>query len=222
MFIGHFGVGLGAKKAAPRVSLGTLFIAAQFLDLLWPTFLLLGIERVAINPPGTSTVPLNFVYYPWTHSLLMAMVWGVVVGGIYFAIRKNGRAAIVLFFGVVSHWVLDLFVHHPDLPLVPGGKTFVGWSLWDHPGLELPIELAIFVIGLVLYLRTTSAKDAIGKFGPWLIALLLVAIQMGNEFGPPPASVTAIAWFAELQWLFVAFAYWVDRHRIVRHLDSEE
>ena len=80
MFIGHFGVGLGAKKAAPSISLGTLFLAAQFLDLLWPTFLLLGWERVKIQPGMTVMTPLNFTHYPLSHSLLMACIWGVLFG----------------------------------------------------------------------------------------------------------------------------------------------
>lgn len=213
MFSGHFGLGLGAKKAAPAISLGTLFIGVQFLDLLWPTFLLLGIERVEINPLGTSHVPLNFVYYPWTHSLLMAIVWGIVVGGIYYALRKNSRNSIILFFCVLSHWVLDLFVHHQDLPLVPGVNAFLGWKLWDYPGIELPLELLIFIIGLLLYLRVTSAKDSIGKYAPWGFAVFLLAIHLANVLGPPPPSVTAIAWAGQLQWLFVALAYWIDRHR---------
>ncbi len=216
MFIGHFGVGLGAKKAAPRVSLGTLFLAAQFLDLLWPTFLLIGIERVAINPPGTSHVPLDFTYYPWSHSLVMVLLWSLVVGGIYYAVRRNARGAIVLGALVLSHWVLDLFVHHADLPLAPGGATFAGWALWDYPALELPIELAIFLIGLIVYQRTTTPRDRTGKLALLVLTVFLVAVHLANVLGPPPPSVEAIAWVGQSQWLIVALGYWVDRHRVPR------
>lgn len=213
MFVGHFGLGLSGKKVAPSISLGTLFLGVQFLDLLWPTFLLLGIERVEINPPGTSQVPLDFVYYPWTHSLLMAIIWGVVVGGIYYVVRRNLRNTMILFFCVVSHWLLDLFVHHQDLPLIPGVNAFLGWKLWDYPGIELTLELAIFTVGFILYLRSTAPRDSIGKFAAWGLAIFLLAIHLANVLGPPPPSVTTIAWAGELQWLFVAMAYWVDRHR---------
>ena len=119
MFIGHFGVGLGAKKAAPSVSLGTLFLASQFLDLLWPTFILLGWEHVKIEPGITKMTPLNFTDYPLSHSLLMAVVWGILFGAIYFLIKRNYRGALIVGLCVVSHWILDLLVHIPDLATLP-------------------------------------------------------------------------------------------------------
>ena len=131
MFIGHFGVGLGAKKAAPGISLGTLFLASQFLDLLWPTLLLFGWEHVKIQPGITDLVPLNFTDYPYSHSLLFAILWGIVIGGIYLLVKKNFRGAIILALCVLSHWVLDLPVHRPDLPLFPGSAMFVGFGLWN-------------------------------------------------------------------------------------------
>lgn len=213
MFIGHYGVAFGAKKAAPRISLGTLFLAAQFLDLLWPTFLLLGRERVAVNPPG-STIPLSFTYYPWTHSLLMACVWGIIVGGIYWLVRRDTRGFVILALLVVSHWVLDLFVHDPDLLLSPWGTTHVGWGLWNSPILELVIELALFAAGVILYYRATSAKDAIGRHGAWVLAVLLLLAHLSNYFGPPPPDAAMLGWFGQIMWVFVILAYWVDRHRV--------
>src|SRR5438067_1007509 len=128
MFIGHFGVGFGAKAAAPRVSLGTFFLAAQFIDLLWPALLMLGIERVHINPSGQHP-PLDFVYYPYSHSLLMVCAWAALVAAVHFAIRRNAGGALVLASLVISHWVLDLVVHRPDLPLYPGSTQHVGLGL---------------------------------------------------------------------------------------------
>ena len=123
MFIGHFAVALGAKKAAPKVSLGTLIMAAQFVDLLWPIFLLLGIEHVRINPGDTAYTPLDFYDYPVSHSLLTGIGWAIVFGAVYYAIRRSARNAWILAACVLSHWLLDLIVHRPDLPLVPGVKT---------------------------------------------------------------------------------------------------
>ncbi len=212
MFIGHFGVGFGAKRAAPRVSLGTLFLAAQFLDLLWPTLLLLGIERVRIAPGITAATPLDFEYYPFTHSLLFAVIWGLALGAVYQMLRRYPRGAVVAGLLVVSHWVLDLVVHRPDLPLYPGGARY-GFGLWNSVPWSLAVELAIFALGVWLYARTTSAADGTGRWAFWSLVIFLLVIHMMNVFGPPPPSVTAIAWAGQAQWVIVAWGYWVDRHR---------
>src|SRR5690349_8380809 len=130
MFIGHFGVALAAKKVTPPTSLGSLFFAAQFLDLLWPVFLLLGWEHVHIAPGITRMTPMDFYDYPLTHSLAMAAVWSLAVGAGYYVIRKNRRRAWVMGLVVASHWMLDVVVHRPDLPLWPGGPK-VGLGLWN-------------------------------------------------------------------------------------------
>ena len=103
MFLGHFGVGFGAKAAAPQVSLGSLFLAAQFVDLLWPTLLMLGVERVRIISGPVQGPPLEFMYYPISHSLLAVLVWAALFAGIYYALRCNRRAAWVLGALVLSH-----------------------------------------------------------------------------------------------------------------------
>lgn len=215
MFIGHFGVGLGAKRAAPRTSLGTLFLAAQFLDLLWPSLLLLGVEQVRIAPGITRVTPLDFVSYPFSHSLALVLAWAVVVGGLYWVVRRYLAGALVVAAAVVSHWVLDLLVHRPDLPLVPGGPK-VGLGLWNSLPATLAVECAIFLAGLAIYLRCTRARDRIGKYGVAALVLLLVVIYVGNLAGPPPPSVEAIAWLGQAQWLIVVLGFWVDRHRIAR------
>jgi hypothetical protein len=216
MFIGHFGVGFGAKAAAPRVSLGTLFLATQFLDVLWPDLLLLGAERVRIAPGATPRVPLVFESYPLSHSLLMVLAWGLAFGAIYAMLRRSPWGAVVVGLAVVSHWVLDLFVHVPDLPLAPGGGPKVGLGLWNHPVAELAIELSLFAIGVWLYARTTAARDRTGRWALAALVVALVGIHLGNFFGSPPPSVTAIAWLGQAQWLLVIWGYWIDRHRQVR------
>ena len=216
MFIGHFAVGLGAKAASPKTSLGSLFLAAQFLDLVWPTLLLLGVESVEISPGITKMTPLDFTYYPFTHSLLMATVWGLLFGLVYWLLRKNRKAALVLGLCVVSHWLLDLVVHRPDLPLIPGDSIKVGLGLWNSPAGTLIVEGIIFTLGLWLYLRTTRARNKAGMYGFWGLIIFLIAIYFSNFFGPPPPSVAAIAWAGHLQWLFVIWGYWVDKNREVR------
>jgi hypothetical protein len=150
MFIGHFGVGFGLKQAAPKVSLGTLFLAAQFIDLLWPTLLLLGIECVEIAPGITSVVPLDFTHYPISHSLLAVIGWGAGFAAVYWMIRKNVAAACVCGAAVISHWVLDLIVHRPDLPILPVGGPAVGLGLWNSLTGTLIVESLVFAIGVWL------------------------------------------------------------------------
>lgn len=215
MFLGHFGLGFGAKKAVPAVSLGTLFLAAQFADLLWPTLVLLGVERLELQPGATVVTPLNFVSYPYSHSLLALCVWGVLFAGIYAAVRRSRPpAAIALALLVVSHWVLDYVTHRPDMPLTPGSETRVGLGLWfSLPG-TLAAEFGLFVIGLVLYLRSTTARDRAGSIGLWSLVAFLLVVYLASAFGPPPPTPSAVAWSAQAMWLLVVWAYWVDRHRL--------
>ena len=105
MFIGHFAVAFAAKRVAPRTSLGVTFVAAQLVDMLWPICLLLGVEQVRIAPNANPFLTLQFTNYPWTHSLVMGLVWGALFGGLYFAVTKYKRGAIVVALLVPSHWV---------------------------------------------------------------------------------------------------------------------
>ena len=216
MFLGHFGMGFAAKRHAPRASLGTLFAAAQFVDLLWPTLLLLGVERVAIAPGNTVVTPLDFAYYPFSHSLLAVVGWAALVGGGYLALRGARREALVLALLVISHWVLDAVVHRPDLPLTPFGETRIGLGLWNSLPATVLVETPLFFLGCWLYARATRPLDRAGRWGLWGLVAFLLLIQAGNLFGDPPPSVTAIAWVGQAQWLLVLWAYWVDRHREVR------
>jgi membrane-bound metal-dependent hydrolase YbcI (DUF457 family) len=213
MFIGHFGVGFGAKAAAPKVSLGSLFLAAQFIDLLWPTFLLLGIEQVRIDPTATKVTPLDFKYYSISHSLLAVLGWAVLIAVSYQLLRHYRRGAVVLGLAVVSHWLLDAIVHRPDLPLYPGSAYLLGFNLWSSLSATLVIELLIFVLGVWMYLRVTEPSDGVGKWSLWVLIAFLVVIYLANLFGSPPPNVTALAWVGQAQWLLVAWGFWIDRHR---------
>ena len=125
MFVGHFAAGFAGKRFAPRVSLGTLILAGAFADLLWIIFFLMGVERVVIQPGFMAANSLNLVYVPFSHSLLMDIVWGAVFGGIYY------RGAGILFAVVLSHWLLDFIVHSPDMAIAPGIDARFGLGLWN-------------------------------------------------------------------------------------------
>ncbi|MBK0402792.1 hypothetical protein I5M27_07325 [Adhaeribacter sp. BT258] len=213
MFIGHFAVGFAAKAKAPQISLGTLFLASQLLDLLWPTFLLLGWEHVKIAPGITEVIPLDFTHYPISHSLLAVLGWGVLAGLLYWLFKKDRYYALIISLCVVSHWVLDLLVHRPDLPLHPGDSQLVGLGLWNSFAGSLVVEGLLFMAGIYFYAKNTQAKNKAGKWGFWSLVAFLVLIHAGNLFGPVPTEVTEIAWVGQLQWLLVIWAYWLDRNR---------
>jgi hypothetical protein len=214
VFIGHYALAFGAKRYAPAVSLGTLFLACQFADLLWPTLVVLGIERVEVDPGNTAMTPLNFVSYPYSHSLVMLVVWSALFALAYRAIkgwRPNAIAAVATL--VFSHFALDFATHRPDLPITLTGARRVGLGLWNAPMAALSIELAMFATGAAVYLMVTRARDRIGSIGLWALIAFLSAVYFAAIFGPPPPSAAAVAGAGHASWLFVAWAYWVDRHR---------
>jgi hypothetical protein len=213
MFIGHFAVGLAGKRLAPRVSLGLLFVAAQLADLLWPALVLAGVEVVRVDPGNTVVTPLDFVSYPWSHSLTMLALWGALLGGGYLVARHDRRGGWVLGAVVVSHWVLDWASHRPDMPLLPTAGPHLGLELWQSRPATMAVELLMFAAGLWLYLRATRARDRAGKVGVGILVAVLLAIYAGAMFGPPPPSEAAVAISAFGVWIFVALAWWADRHR---------
>jgi membrane-bound metal-dependent hydrolase YbcI (DUF457 family) len=212
VFIGHFAVAMAAKRAAPRASLGTLVLAAQLLDVLWPVLLLAGLERVEIRPGVTAFTPLDFTRYPISHSLAAAAGWAAALAAVYYAATRYGRGALVLALLVVSHWVLDWITHRPDLPLWPGGPR-QGLGLWSSVPATLFTEGMMFAAGLAVYLSTTRPRRARGRWNALAFAAFLVVAYLAAAFGPPPPSVTALAWSALGVWLLVAWAWWVDRDR---------
>src|SRR4051812_46064322 len=141
MFLGHFGIALAAKKVAPRPSLGALLTAALLVDGIWPLFLLLGWEKVEIVPGITAVTPLDFVSYPYTHSLVAGLLWGALLGGAYFLRARDRTGALWIGLLVVSHWVLDFVAHRADLPLWPGSPRF-GLGLWYSLPATLVVEFA--------------------------------------------------------------------------------
>jgi membrane-bound metal-dependent hydrolase YbcI (DUF457 family) len=216
MFIGHFGVAFAAKRVAPAVSVGTAIFAAEFLDAVWPLLVFAGVERVAIVPGITRMTPLDFVHYPWSHSLAMALVWSFAFGGTYWLLRRSARGAVVLGALVASHWVLDWIVHRPDLPLYPGDAAKYGLGLWNQPALELGVEALIIAAGIYLYLRATRARDRTGTWSFWALVVVLAVAYLGATFGPPPPSAQAVAASSLIAYLMVAWGWWIDRHREAR------
>jgi membrane-bound metal-dependent hydrolase YbcI (DUF457 family) len=213
MFIGHFAVGFAAKRAAPRASLGWLITAPLLLDLLWPMFLIAGLESVRIDPGNTVVTPLDLHDYPYTHSLLTSIVWSLLAGGIYWASTRYRNGAIAVGVGVFSHWLLDFVSHRPDMPLYPGSATYVGLGLWNSRAATLAVEVSMFVAGVAVYARITRAKNRRGSLALWGLVAFLAVFYVMNIFGPPPPSTSFIAYGGLTGWLFVPWAWWIDRNR---------
>lgn len=213
MFLGHFAVGFAAKKFNSKPSLGTYFLAAQLLDLLWPTFLLLGVEKAELNHDGANPIPLSFTHYPISHSLLTVIGWAVLFGLAYSSLKKNTKAAMLLGLCVVSHWLLDLIVHIPDLPLYPGDSPLIGLGLWKYKIVTLIVELTLFAVSVWLYISSTTAKNKTGVYATWSLIIFFIIVHLLNTFGPPPPTMKAVAWAGHLQWLFVIWSYWSDSNR---------
>ena len=215
MFSGHFGVGFAGKKVAPSVSLGTLFLAAQFADLLWPILLLAGVEHFRITPGITKVSPFDFYDYPISHSLLGLEGWGAVLGGAYLLRRNNLRGALVVAAAVVSHWVLDFVVHRPDMPVLPG-REYLGLGLWNSVPATVLAEVGVYGGGLALYLAATKAKDRVGVWALWTLVVFLFVLWIASLVGPAPPDVKPVAVAGLAMWLTVPWAYWIDRHRLPR------
>jgi hypothetical protein len=217
MFLGHFGAALALKRAEPKVSLGTLFLATQLVDLLWGACLLAGWEQVRIDPGYTAVTPLQFVHYPITHSLVGTLGWAIAAAAVYYSwptrdTSRHWQAAAVVALAVLSHFPLDVLVHVPDLTIAGEGTPRLGLGLWQHLGATLALELAMLGVGVAVYVAFRSRRHPVRPGRLAGLVLVLVAIYFANLFGPTPPDVTTIA-VADIGGLLLLALYagWVDR-----------
>ena len=214
MFVGHLAVGLAAKRVAPKVSLGTLLLAATFPDVLWSLFLLIGFEHVRIKPGITPVNPLDLYDFPLSHSLLMDAMWAALIAGSYFLWKKSSRGAFVLFFAVISHWVLDFVSHRPDMPLTPWSHTYFGLGLWNSVRATLLVEGLLWCAGIVVYIRATRAKHWVGVVAFWAIVLLLTFAWIADLGSVQPPSLRALEIVNVISMaILLAWGYWIDTLR---------
>jgi hypothetical protein len=218
MFIGHFAAGLAGRRLTPTVSLAAWFLAVQLLDVLWPFFVLAGVEHVRVDPGNTAFTPLDFTDYPISHSLVGALVWATLFacGWMFIRVRSSrhvgsarsghGLAAWLLFIGVVSHWILDVISHRPDMPVLPHGP-YLGLGLWNSVALTLAVEIAMFVAAIVFYARGRRPRLSF-----WILMAVLFTLYLAAAFGPPPPNVAAIAWTSIAGFFIILpWAWWADR-----------
>ncbi len=215
MFIGHYGPSFAIKAIRPAIPLWLLFIAVQLVDVAWAVLVLLGIEKVRIVPGITASNPLDLYYMPYTHSLAAAVLWAVAATVVCKSLPgvRMWSAAAWIGLAVFSHWILDWLVHRPDLPLYDDTMK-VGLGIWNYPAIALFLEALLLFGGMIIYLKRTKAINAIGRFGPPVFGILMLAIQCYVFFGPPPSSPGAAAITALVSYVvFAAVAQWLDRQR---------
>jgi hypothetical protein len=201
-----------ARRIEPRVPLGTAVAASFGLDLLWPILLLLGLETVAVHPGDTKFTNLEFVSYPWSHSLLMAAVWSITAAAAVRRALGAARPAIVVGLLVLSHWVLDFVTHRPDLPLWPGGPL-AGLGMWNSIADTLFVEGVLLAFGIWHYRRARPRADGVGRWALVGLLVLTTVIWASQPWLPPPPSATAVAWGGLALWLLPLWGRWVDTHR---------
>lgn len=215
MYIGHFAPALAAAAASPRApGLGTLFVAAQLVDLAFFAFVMGGIEHMRVVPGITAMNPMDLHHMPYTHSLVGTAVWAAGFGLIVWAALRSRTAAMIAASVVMSHWFVDLLVHRPDLTLA-GAPPKLGFGLWDQPLVAVPLELALTSLAFWFYLRRTRGP----LLPPLLLFTVLLAFQAVNWFGPQPETYTAALPLSALASyaLLIGLAAWVGQSRRHRH-----
>ena len=216
MFVGHYAVSLALKKFEKRASLGVLFLAVQFVDILFMPFVLLGIERMNIVPGFTESTHFELEYVPYTHSLVGSVFWAAVAYAVFrWLFVKKQSVALVIALAVFSHWILDLITHTPDLPLWTDDTMKLGLGLWNSAAATYALEAILLIGALWLYVRQTQASSALGKYGMPVFVVVLLLINIVNIYGPPPAGgKVEMAISAMVAYLaFAGIAFWLDRKR---------
>ena len=201
MFIGHYGPALAAKPLERRLPLWLLFLAVQWLDVIWSILVMLHVEKLRIVKGFTEGSSLDLYYMPFTHGLLGALALSAALGAIAALFYRQQRLAIVLVIAgaVFSHWLLDLVVHVPDLPLLANSFK-VGFGLWRYLWLSFPLEIGSLVAGAVIYVRAVPSRTRFGNVYLWLFVAVMALVEIYGAFGPDPASP-----FAEAQTALIAY-----------------
>jgi membrane-bound metal-dependent hydrolase YbcI (DUF457 family) len=211
MFVGHLALSLAARRTDRATPLVWYVAAANLIDLIWPLLLLAGVERVRIEPGNTAFTPLAFEHYPWTHSLLMVVVWAIAFGA--FARWRGvatGQAKLIAAL-VLSHWVLDAITHAPDLPLWPGSTTMIGFGLWNSIPASFAVESALWISGLALFLGARRPRGIQGNVALWSFVAVCTLMWAASPYSPPPPDERSLAYFGLFGWIIIPWAIWIER-----------
>lgn len=211
MFIGHFAPALlarGITEDAPK--LGVLFIAAQLVDWAFFTFAIFGIEQLRIVPGITAMNPYDLVFMPYSHSLLATAGWALVFGVVVGVVLRNMVAAAWGAIVVLSHWLLDLLVHRPDLTIA-GGEDKYGLGLWNTPHIEMPLEIGLVLLAYWFYINRTKGP----VIPPLILLAAMLLFQAINWFGPQPETAGVGMYLSVFlsYGILTAMAFWVQSTR---------
>ena len=227
MFLGHYGVAFALKRAHPKLSLGTLFVATQLLDLLWGIFVLLGWEHARIVPENSAFTRLEFWDYPISHSLVGALTWGVVAAACYYSwptrdTTRHWQAAAIVGVAAFSHYPLDVLVHLPDLPIMGNDSSKLGLGLWNHPVATMVAELLVFGLGLAVYLALGSKRHRVRPGRLAVLVVVLLGTYFASVYGPPPPNMTTVGVSViVLVLVAAALAGWADRRTSPKELEAQ-
>jgi hypothetical protein len=227
MFLGHYGVAFALKRAQPKLSLGTLFVATQLLDLLWGIFVLLGWEHARIVPENSAFTRLEFWDYPISHSLVGALTWGVVAAACYYSwptrdTTRHWQAAAIVGMAAFSHYPLDVLVHLPDLPIMGNDSPKLGLGLWNHPVATMVAELLVFGLGLAVYVALGSKRHRVRPGRLAVLVVVLLGAYFASLYGPPPPNMTTVGVSViVLVLVAAALAAWADRRTSPEELEAQ-
>jgi hypothetical protein len=217
MFVGHLGIGLGLKKIDQRINLGWIFFVSLFPDFLLGLFVLFGFEEIIIPPNYADLHYLHF-NFPYSHSFIAILIWTAII----FALAKRywptinhekTKAPIIFSAAVFFHFLTDLIVHIPDIPILNNDSTMLGFGLWNHMTIALIFEISLVVTGIIIYIKSTQDRSFRSKYG---IIILLVILSLFNVLGqtiaPAPTNTLgpAISFIAQ-PIIISGIAFWLDR-----------
>jgi hypothetical protein len=225
MFVGHYSVAFACRTERNDIPLWVLFVAVQFLDYIWATLVLLGIEKLRVIKGFTAGSMLDSYFHPYSHSLITAVIWSAIAAFVYRTVcsrhpfdSAQGRlsqysksAPLIIGLAVFSHWILDLVAHPRDLPIYDNAAK-VGFGLWNYRDPEFALEVALLAGGIATYL-TRNAMPTIRRGAVIAFGLVLVIVQIGDTYVPrtpltDTATVTGVWVFYTL---FVIIAFGVEK-----------
>jgi hypothetical protein len=217
MFVGHYSVAFALKSGKNKVPLWVLFLAVQFLDYIWATLVLLGIEKLRVIKGFTAGSMLDSYFHPYSHSLITAILWSSVAAIVYkpicswLGIVYTKAAALIIGIAVFSHWILDLIAHPRDLAIYDNTWK-VGFGLWNYRDPEFALEIGLLGAGIMLYLMR-NAMPAIRKGAVIAFGVVLVVIQIGDTYVPrTPLTDKATAMGVWVFYtLFVVIAFLIEK-----------
>jgi hypothetical protein len=219
MFVGHLGVGLGLKKIDTRINLGWIFFASLFPDFLLGILILLRLENIIIPINYIELHYLHFTF-PYSHGLVAILIW---TGLIFIFTKKywpavNGKktkAALIFSCAILFHFIADVIVHIPDIPILNNTSTMIGLGLWNHMNIALIFEISLVVVGTIIYLKSTQGKGFGSKYGIVILMILLSLLNvLGQTIAPTPTDITGptISFIAQPV-IISGFAFWLDKKR---------